>query len=131
VAQRSPHNPRYQKDAKVGKTRKSAASAKPKREAGERSKSGGDKPDKKRRIEVITNDEIKALRRRYWFFMVVALASATLLLIPAVQEQRSLVSLAFGAWGASFFTALYIEWFKIRKLRKEEIARRKKESKGS
>jgi hypothetical protein len=130
VAQRSPHNPRYQKDSKVGKTRKSAAAAKPKRGAGER----GPSPDKgkdgkKSRMEVVSTPEIKALRKRWWIFMGIALASATMLLVPLVQESRALTSVAMGAWGASFATAVYIDWVKIRKLRKEEIEKRKKDKK--
>ncbi|GAB4277670.1 MAG: hypothetical protein Kow0056_09350 [Coriobacteriia bacterium] len=128
MATRSPHNPRYQKDAKVGKTRKSAASAKPKRRAGERA--AKEEPKKKRSLEVISTPEIKELRRRWWFFMFVALAAALVLLVPAVQNSQILRSITFGVWTASFATAVYIEWFKIRKLRKEEIERRKKGKKS-
>ena len=137
MATRSPHNPRYQKDAKVGSTRKSASSAKPKRGAGERGpspdkdndKGKGKGKGKRSPIQTVSTPEIKALRKRWWIFMGVALAAATMLLIPAVQESQTLTSVAMGAWGASFATAVYIDWVKIRKLRKEEIERRKKADK--
>jgi hypothetical protein len=128
MARRNPSNPRYQKDGKLGSTRKSAAAAKPKRSAGERGPLSGDgKP--KRRFEQIVNDDIKQARRRWWIFILAALAAAAVLLIPQVQENRTLTSLGMGVWGACFFTALYIEFFVIRKLRKSEIEKRKTERK--
>lgn len=133
MAQRSPTNPRYQKDAKIGSTRKSAASAKPKRSVGERGPSEKKPAQKKKRsgmtVEPISTPEIKALRKRWWVFMGIALASAAVLLVPAVQGNSMVTSLAVGAWAASFVTALYIDWVQIRKLRKAEIERRKKEEK--
>ncbi len=131
MSRRSPQNPRYQKD-KVGKTRKSAASAKPKRGSGDRrsSASSGKKKTKQpwwKRIEPVTNDEIKRYRRRWWVFLGLALLAAMGLLVPAVQESVILRSMMLGVWLASFVTALYIDLVKIRKLRKEEIARMRKE----
>jgi hypothetical protein len=132
MARRSVNNPRYQKDTKSGSTRRSAASARPRRGAGERgpAKKEPEKKGRGRKYEVVTNPEIEKQRKRWWFFIVAALAAAGALLIPAVQTNNIIASVLFGVWGACFMTALYIEFFTIRKLRKEEIAKRKKEKKG-
>ena len=129
MARRSAGNPRYQRDAKVGSTRRSASSAKPKREAGERGPSGP-APKGRRRIEQITTPEIKRARKRWWFFIVGALGAAGVLLVPAVQSDATYSLLAFSVWGACFLTAMYTEFFTIRKLRKAEIERRRKDAKG-
>ena len=130
MARRSVHNPRYQKDAKTGKTRRrSAASAKPKRSVGERTTPPEKTPEKKSRPGLITTPEIKRQRKRWWIFMGIALASAALLLLDPVQENGMLQSAAIAAWATSFIFAVYIDWFVIRKLRKAEMERLKKEEK--
>jgi len=133
VSQRSPHNPRYQKNAKLGSTRKSAASAKPKRSAGGPGSSSGSKkqkPKKKRRlIETVTTPEIKRQRKRWWIFMGIALLAAVALVLEPVGGNVTLRSIAMGVWLAGFGTAIYIDWFVVRKLRKAEIERRKKSEK--
>lgn len=132
MARRNVNNPRYQKDAKIGSTRKSAAAAKPKRSAGDRSTTGsGPKPKKQRRFEQLNTPEIKAQRKRWWFFILAALGAAGILMIPAVNTNPTYSSIAFGVWGACFATALYIEFFLIRKLRKAETVRLKKEAKSA
>ncbi len=137
MAQRSPSNPRYQKDARVGSTRKSAASAKPKRGAGERkasesSKSGSGK--KKGFFSQTWTPEIGMWRRRSMFLLMAALAVAVLGFIPAVQEI--LQQYPFVTWvGVGFYVvllgaAIYIDWGIVRKLRNEEMARQRKDDKG-
>jgi hypothetical protein len=136
MARRNPMNQRYTSD-KSGSTKKSAASAKPKRSAGERSGTSStkskkdEKPEKKSRfIETVTTPEIKAHRKRWWIMMGLALLAAGALLLEPVQDNQLLVSIAIGTWLASFGSSVYLDLFVIRKLRKAEIERRKAETKG-
>lgn len=132
MGRRNPQNPRYLKDDKVGSTRKSAASAKPKRSAGESapksSSSDSEKGSKKksRFIETVHTPEIKRWRQRWWVFMGLALISAGMLLFEPVQESSLYQSIAVGLWIGAFGTAVYIDWGIIRKLRKAEVERLRK-----
>jgi hypothetical protein len=141
MAQRSPHHQRYQKDAKVGSTRKSAASAKPKRSAGERGSSSSSKSDSGEKkggflgmFSQSWTPEIGMWRRRSMFLLMAALIIAVLGFIPQVQEI--LGQYPFLAWvGIGLYLvllggAIYIDWGIVRKLRNEELARQKEEKGG-
>jgi hypothetical protein len=144
MSRRNPTNERYKKDS-AGHTRKSASSAKPKRDLGERTtdkvtkKTGivesGKKRSSRKFFEPLeTSDEMKRWRKIWWGYILGSLA-----LIAASQVLRDanwgvgkfdismiLVTLAY----ASIFTALYIDFTKIRRLRKEALeANRKKTDK--
>ncbi len=140
MSRRNPTNERYKKDS-AGHTRKSAASAKPKRDVGERTtdkqrkKTGIVESGKKRSSKKIfeplpTSPEMKKWRMIWWAYIL-----GSLLLIAASQLTRDidwgignfpistiLVTIAY----ASIFTALYIDFFKIRRLRKEMLDARNK-----
>ncbi len=137
MSRRNPSNARYTKDS-TGHTRKSAASAKPKRSQGERTT---DKPSAKKKTGIVekgkkrsgrkvfeplpTSPEMKKWRKIWWGYILGSLA-----LIAASALTRDLdigvgnftittilVTLAY----ASIFTALYIDFTKIRRLRKEML----------
>ena len=124
MARRSPLNPRYQKDTgPAGKTRRSAAAVKPKREAGGRAPAApaSRKPRSSFR-EAIRNTpstpEMKRWRRLWWVAVllafVVALATAFL---PQIRANRALVIAFTVVYLASLSAALYIDIGVIRKLR--------------
>lgn len=140
MSRRNPTNERYKKDS-AGHTRKSAASAKPKRDIGERTtdkqrkKTGIVESGKKRSSKKIfeplpTSPEMKKWRMIWWGYIL-----GSLLLIAGSQLTRGLdwgignfdistilVTLAY----ASIFTALYIDFFRIRRLRREMLEARNK-----
>jgi len=128
MARRSATNERYQKHTgPSGKTRKSAAAAKPKRATGAapaptKSKSSG-KPSK----SVLTappTQEYRRWRRLWWYLLGAALVLTTASwalreYIPSLNVMVS--SVLLGAAYASIFTALYIDWTKLRRMRTEWV----------
>lgn len=122
MARRSATNPRYQKGAQIGKTRRSAASVKPKREKGEAASSAGKKKLGNRGKPRLNPDtpEFK-LWRRIWFGL---LAAAMVFSIGALVFHGSGpvgTPLLVAAY-VCLFGALYVDWVKIRKMRKEWLA---------
>lgn len=131
MARRSPMNPRYGKDAKVGGTRRSASSAKPKREIGQ-APAGAPKPAAPKparpslRDAVPTSPEIKKWRTVWWVLFGVMLADAAISnFIPAVNQSPVAMQVTFAILLASFAGSIYIELVIIRRLRKELIAEMK------
>ncbi len=133
MARRSPLNPRYQKNTgPAGKTRRSASSAKPKREA------GGHAPAPKKAKPTLrealrggpSTPEMKRWRQIWWGAIgaafVVALLAA---FVPAVKNNRVLLLAATVAYLVFLGGAVYIDLGIIRKLRREamEAARRGKQ----
>lgn len=119
MARRNPQNPRYQRDAQVGSTRKSASSAKPKRAAGS---PGSDKKKStasasKTRVPLEpTTPEFKRWRK-IWLGLLVA---AVVFSIGAWWQQATAagtISLVFAY--SCLFTALFIDLTRIRRMRKE------------
>src|SRR5512137_1655389 len=108
-------NDRYRTD-QTGSTRKSAASAKPKRAAGEtagspkkKSASGG-----KRSIwKVEQTEEMRKWRRIWWVLIVVALGLAALG-IP-LQNHSPWREIVLGLYGVFLAAALYLEFVPLRK----------------
>lgn len=145
MAQRSPYNDRYKTEQK-GKTRKSAAGAKPRREAGA---SGSAAPAKKETpkkrslwgrgpaappVPVVTSPELKKLRRIWWVLWVASLliAVAILFLQQGAKADPSLnrfVPFLWGLWTASLGGAFYLEFSPIRKARAAAIEAEKSKSK--
>jgi hypothetical protein len=135
MARRSPQNERYKKDAKVGSTRKSAASAKPKRELGESAKvvTPAKKPAQKGRI-LLPNPDTPEFRRWNtinYIALGIALASAVLVLLVQQQARtpnalvlgvvpaNTVVGVIWAVWGVSLAASMYIQFAIIRKQRIE------------
>jgi hypothetical protein len=123
MARRSPLNQRYQKNqAPAGKTRKSASSAKPKRSAS----GSAPKPAEKgaRRSAIVINPPTPEFRywRRVWWIMLLTSVVLTLSSI-AVRQWTTLPdtipSLLLGIGYAGLFGAIYLDWTKLRKMRRD------------
>jgi hypothetical protein len=136
MARRSPMNERYKKDAKVGSTRKSAASAKPKRELGESAKAAAPAkkaaPNKGRML--LPNPDTPEFKRWNMINYValgVALAAAVLVLIVQQQARTPdalvlgvlpasvVVGVIWAVWGVSLAASMYIQFAILRKQRIE------------
>lgn len=121
MARRSALNERYQKHtAPSGKTRKSAAAAKPKRDAGTASKS---KSSSRSGSALLGNPDTEEFRRlRKWWWLLIGgslLFTAVSLGLQQWTPYESAASVLLGIGYTLIFYALYVDWFKIRKLRKE------------
>jgi len=125
MARRSATNERYQKHTgPAGKTRKSAAAAKPKRSAGEAAKSkSGKSSGGSKREPIIVNPptaEYKYWRKIWWILLGAAFVlTGGSWLLRSYADQAAIASVMLGMGYASIFTALYIDWTKLRKLRRE------------
>lgn len=123
MARRSATNRRYQKGTATGKTRRSSASLKPKREAG-----SAPAPAKSaKRGPAADPPEVKRWRRLWWVFLAVALVPVAYMFVPPLliegwkpdpQIARYGLAVEFGAFAA----ALYIDFAIIRRIRKEAAA---------
>ncbi len=126
MARRSSSNPRYQKGTEVGKTRRSAASAKPKRHLGESAaestSSAKNKKGKKNRPRLLapvpTTPEFLKWRK-IWMGL---LAAAIVFSLGAWQLRDTMpgavaLALAYGC----IFGSLYVDFAKMRPLRKSAI----------
>jgi hypothetical protein len=148
MSRRSVSNDRYRVEQK-GKTRKSASSAKPKREAGEAA-TVGKKPAKKsakssskpklfgwkssgeRVPPVPSTPEMKRLRKLWWIAMGVAIVIAVAMVPLQTYGIKALDSALFGLYAAALGAALYLEFGPLRKARIAATAEAKaKGGKGS
>jgi len=123
MARRSAQNQRYQKDAKIGSTRKSAASAKPKRSAGEvstPSKSSTSSSKKKTTSAMINPDtpEFK-MWRRIWLGLLVGAMLLSLASFAFREDYVQATQVALILAYAAIFGAFFIDLTIIRKMRKE------------
>lgn len=126
MARRSATNARYQKyQEPAGQTRKSAASAKPKRSSGSATpaKSTAKKSAKRSPIAVEpATAEFKAVRRTWWILLGVALVLTTASwAIRAYVQTSWSAQVATGVLGlayGSIFYALFLDWTKMRPMRK-------------
>lgn len=147
MARRSASNARYQKyQEPAGQTRKSAASAKPKRASGgastpSKSKgSGGKSASAAGRRAIMANPttpEFKKLRQQWWILLGVGLVLTTVswavgAYAPAAwgkQVSYVILGLAY----ACIFYALFLDWNKMRPMRqaayKNGVASAPKQSK--
>jgi hypothetical protein len=120
-------NERYGKHtAPSGKTRKSAAAAKPKRKAGtEAQRSSSKRPTSsagKKRQRIVINPptpEFKKWRRIWWVFLGLAIAFSTVAyFLWRDEEMRAIGNWVLGAGYAMIAMALAIDWMKLRPLRR-------------
>ena len=132
MARRSPQNDRYKKDANIGSTRKSAASAKPKHQQAESGRSGTpaksvvsrSKPKPKARILLPNPDtaEFKRWNMINYGLLGGALLFALVVLAVGPQLQKTpWYYVLWGGWGAALAGSMYIQFSKIRKLRQEWV----------
>lgn len=131
MARRSATNPRYQKDAQIGKTRRSAASAKPKRGQGEAASSVRKKESKgKKRIRFSPDTPEFRRWRRIW---LVLLLGAVILSISAFvfREGGPVATVTLVAAYVCLFGAFFVDLTKIRRLRKEWVASQKNDDMAS
>ncbi len=127
MARRSATNERYQKNTSPGgKTRKSAAAAKPKRATGAAPAPAKSKSSGKSNKSVLTappTEEYRRWRRIWWYLLGAALVLTTA--SWAIREYTKInviaSSVLLGAAYASIFTALYIDWTKLRRMRTEWV----------
>jgi hypothetical protein len=134
MARRSPLNPRYQKYAKVGSTRRSASSLKPKREAGSATSTASAAPkqaaEKKRAIPALpTSPEIQRWRRVWWALFAVMVATAAVSYLPSLRHDATAQRVGMAVLTAAFFPAMYIELVVIRRLRNDLIKQQKSQKK--
>ncbi|GEM_PF-1198064 len=122
MARRNPGNPRYQKGVDVGKTRRSAASAKPKRAAGDSSADSSKKSRKKKRKGLFAPVPATPEYRRWRRIWLGVLAGAIVFSLLAWWRQQTPVgNVALVVAYACIFTAFYIDFFRLRRLRKSAI----------
>lgn len=134
MARRSPLNPRYQKHAKVGSTKRSASSLKPKRQAGSATSAPAGKPKpaagkKRPPLTLPTSPEIKRWRRVWWALVAVMVVTAATSYIPSLRENMAAQRIGMAVLTAAFFPAMYIELVVIRRLRNDLIKQQKREKK--
>lgn len=123
-------NERYGKyTAPGGKTRKSAASAKPKRAAGANAPSSPKKAEpsaSKKRVSPIihpTTPEYRRWRIVWWSLLGGAILFSTLAWwLWQDEARRSLGNWVLGAGYAMIFAAIGVDWLKLRTLRQAWIA---------
>ncbi|MDI6691908.1 MAG: hypothetical protein QMD76_01160 [Anaerosomatales bacterium] len=135
MARRSPLNPRYQKHAKVGSTKKSASSLKPKREAGS-APSASSKPkqpaEKKRALPALpTSPEIQRWRRIWWALFAVMIVTAAVSYLPSLRHNATAQRIGMAVLTGAFFPAMYIELVVIRRLRNDLIKQQKGQKKDA
>lgn len=120
-------NERYQKNtAPSGKTRRSAASAKPKRDAAESGASAKAKAKAKAapaRTPLVINPptpEFKFWRRTWWMLLVASFVfTLGSVAVRSWLEQPVVATVLLVVGYAGIFAALYLDWFKLRRLRKD------------
>lgn len=139
MSQRNPMNERYQGDGHTGKTRKSAASAKPKKEVAgtvvvktsrqtpkerkaEQKEARKKEQERQRELDKKyykpDTEQYKKLRRIWWIALIGAvLCVAASWLLRGVQPEWIAMVALLGAYGLIIF-AFYIDFSKIRKERK-------------
>jgi len=127
MARRSATNPRYQKDAAVGSSRRSAASAKPKRGVGESAEAAASrKKGKKKKPRVQWNPDTPEfnLWRKIWLGLLAAamVTSAGAFLLRELQPWGT-ISLVVAY--SCLFGAFFVDLTKIRKMRKQWLASQK------
>ncbi len=128
MGRRSPSNERYQKfTGPSGKTRKSAAAAKPKRAAGKSATSSS--ASKKSALKTKggrtayvhpTSPEYKRLRLIWWVFLGGSVVLSTAAFFMWRQDSlRSAGNYVLAAAYGFIFVAVYIDWAKLRPMRQE------------
>lgn len=137
MSQRNPMNDRYQTDDNKGKTRKSAASAKPKTKAASsvriqstektpQQKKAAKKAERSKQQEVDRKyynpptAEYKKWRKIWWIMLIAAIVATALSFLVRSWIDNEAVSLVIlGVGYAGIIGALVIDFTKIRKIRQE------------
>ncbi|HSK46587.1 MAG TPA: hypothetical protein VLA05_01115 [Coriobacteriia bacterium] len=124
MARRSPQNERYQKNtAPAGKTRRSSASAKPKREAEQTGSSAPKKKPAAARQPLVINPPTEEFRRwrRIWWMLLLGSVVFTFASLAVRQwlGQPQIANILLFIGYAGIFAALYLDWTKLRRMRKE------------
>lgn len=131
MARRSPMNARYQKNTgPSGKTRKSAAAAKPKRASSGAPEKG--KSSATKRTPLVINpptEEFRYWRRVWWILLIgsVIFTFGSLAVrqwlgqpgMPNADTWSMIATFMLGVGYAGIFGALGLDWIKLRKMRKE------------
>lgn len=138
MTQRSYSNERYRKDAKIGKTRKSAAAAKPVRKQGEATstkKTVKPKPagQEKDWAGLPTSPEIKKWRRVWWVLLLGGLALIVAsYFLPGLKGNTKALQIISVIVLALSAGAIIIDLTVIRRLRNELMAKQpKKKGEGT
>jgi TRAP-type C4-dicarboxylate transport system permease large subunit len=136
-------NARYQKDTgPSGKTRRSASSARPKREAGAQSgstsaKKSARKPARRQSLREAWKSmpSTPEMRRWRWIWgglillaLVVAVAVG---FVPGIKDNRNALAVGTVIYVAALGSAIYIDFAVIRKLRAKAIEEQKAAEKKS
>lgn len=140
MARRSANNPRYRRDAELGKTRKSAARARPKREKGTvemtwsaQKKAAKAEPEVKgwrkffQPLPTPNTPEFKRWRQVWAGLMV----GGTIFFAGALWQFRTFI----GNWMlvltyTCLFIAIFIDWTKLRPMRREMMDKGKSSKDG-
>ena len=126
-------NARYQKNTEPkGQTRKSSAAAKPSRKSGSPSSSGssssGKKPAKRSAAYVDPQTpEFKQVRRMWWAslgggLVLVAISFGTRQYFKAQPWAQTVAGITLALAYAAIFYALYLDWTRMRPMRKSNQA---------
>ncbi len=121
MARRSPLNKRYQKDSKVGSTRKSAAAAKPKRSNASGSSSSSSSSSSKTRSsssrrltpKVQLSPEVKRLQK-FSFGMLGVAVVLSVIYLWKFRTPSTVGYIIIGLAYALMFGALFIDFAKVR-----------------
>jgi hypothetical protein len=126
MGRRSPQNPRYQRHADIGTTRRSAASAKPKRGAGNagdssagKSKGSGASKKPTRQLDIVPDTPEFRRWRKIWVGLLVAAIVFSLSAWFFRESMSGNLSLVFAY--SCIFSSFFIEFTKLRPMRKEWI----------
>ena len=120
MSRRSAQNPRYRKDAEIGKTRRSAASAKPKRSAGSSGGSGGSTKKKSKAAAYSVPDTPEYKRwRTIW---LVSLGGGVVFSVIGLLTHKTvptvgMIALVFAY--ALIFGGFFVDLMKLRPMRQE------------
>ncbi len=132
MARRSPTNPRYQRGAKVGSTRRSASAAKPKRQVGDSAgtpKAKANEPS--RSLLAPRSAEERKWRRLWWVFMGVALVCVVLAFTPLARENAGVMRILLAVELGAIAGAITLDFTKIRKARREAMEAAKEDGRSA
>ncbi len=123
MGRRSASNPRYRKGAQLGTTRRSAASAKPKRAAGELSKRETRTPVRKQPAWAVVPDTPQfRIWRKIWFGLLIAAMVFSIGAYAFHKSNPPVATLSIAFAYSCLFSGIFIDLFKIRRMRKQWAA---------
>lgn len=123
MSRRSAQNPRYRKDAELGKTRRSAASAKPKRSVGSAGGSGGSakKSDSKGKSSAYIAPDTPEYKRwrTIWFASLAGAVVFSLLGLLTHKTVPTVGTISLALAYALIFGGFFVDLTKLRPMRQE------------